>query len=643
MATLRLPALFTDHAVLQRRQPLPLWGWATPGERITATLAGQRHEIDADAQGAFRLTFSPLEAGGPHELVVRGTRSGEVTVRDLLVGEVWICSGQSNMDWQCVQGGFAPDEIAHEVPRMRLFKVPNNTSVQPLTEVKAAWTNAEPGYLASFSAVGFAFGRELLKHVDVPIGLIHTAWGGTLAEAWTSLPALDAEPITKPIVDRWRVQPKGSVSRDSAEGKALQAAWEKEAYHQDPGISAAASAWMAADLDESAWKAMDLPRTWESTGLDIDGAVWFRKAFEVPAAFAGKDLVLKLGAIDDFDTTWVNGVKVGGLGKETPNVHATHRIYPIPAAQVKAGRNVVAVRVFDHFGQGGIYTGPLRVETATGQLVADLAGDWAFRVELELAPKRSVPPSPFSDPQHYPAHLFNAMIAPLVPYAFQGAIWYQGESNAGRAEQYRTLLPTMISDWRAQWNRDFPFLIVQLNAWQNKQTAPGECAWAELRDAQSHVAATLPQTWRCVGIDTGEQQDIHPKNKPLIGWRLALLARRHVYGETDLLADSPVYAAHAVSGKTVKVRFANAQGLTALGGSPFPGFAIAGADRTWHWAVAVQEGDTVSLTSPQVPAPVAVRYGWSDFPEVRLVNAAGLPADCFRTDDWPQVTAGIRI
>ena len=389
---------------------------------------------------------------------------------------------------------------------------------------------------------------------------------------------------------------------------------------------------------------MDLPRTWESTGLDIDGAVWFRREFTVPEHVVGEDLLVRIGAIDDFDQTWCNGVAVGVTGKEVPDAHAQLRLYRFPAGIVRAGRNVIAVRVFDHFGAGGIYRGPLQVETTSGEIVERLEGEWRFRVELALEPKRTLPPSPFAiESQHYPAHLFNAMVAPLIPYAFQGLLWYQGESNAGRAEQYRRLLPLLIDDWRGRWGRDFPFLIVQLNAWQTRAAGAGDSAWAELREAQTQATRALPQVWRCVGIDTGEQQDIHPRNKPLIGYRLALLARRHVYGEKNLLADSPEYVGHEIRDGKVHIQLRHAQGLTALGGMPIPGFAIAGVDRCWQWATVELEGETIIVSHPAIASPAAVRYGWSDFPTVTMVNAAGLPLDAFRTDDWPLVTAGIRI
>lgn len=643
MTKLRLPALFSDHAVLQRHQALPVWGWADSGELLVVTLAGQRRETEAQSDGTWRVTFEPLSAGGPHTLEVHGANGHSRMVRDLLVGEVWLCSGQSNMDWPSSQSGFGTETLANGIPDLRLFMVPRIPQAAPQTDMESQWTTATPATLAPFSGVGVAFASELLAHVGCPVGLIHTAWGGTLAEAWTSVPALEANPFCRPITDHWRAAQTAAIRPDSAEGRALMAAWEANAFYQDPGISVEAAGWMAAELDDAAWPQMLLPCTWESTGLDIDGAVWFRHTVELPPTARGQDVVLRLGAIDDFDTTWFNGEKIGGIGKETPSPHVALRVYTIPARLIRAGRNVIAVRVFDQLGAGGIYSGPLRMETLAGLTLVRLEGHWRFKVELALEPKRSTPPQPFIEPHHCPGSLFNGMVAPLVPFALQGAIWYQGESNAGRAEQYRHLLTTMISDWRAQWGREFPFGIVQLNAWQPRQTSPGESAWAELREAQSQVAATLPHTWRCVGIDTGESDDIHPRNKTLIGYRLALLARHHVYSERSLMAESPTFAGYTIDGAVMRIRFSQALGLTAVGGNPLPGFAIAGADRKWKWARACIENETVVVSNPEVPAPVAVRYGWADFPTVALVNAAGLPADAFRTDDWPLVTAGVRI
>jgi sialate O-acetylesterase len=639
----RLASPFTDHAVLQRHQPLPVWGWAAPGERIVGTLAGQRREVDADDLGAFRVDFEPLPAGGPHLLTVSGRSSGSVTLHDLLVGEVWICSGQSNMEWPAHASGFSPADLAREIPRLRLYQVPKTTSCQPETTVAASWTPATPAHIALTTGLGLAFARELLSHQDVPVGIINTSWGGTPIEAWTSLPVLEAEPLAQLIVTRGRSLAGTRIDPASDAGKALLAAWERETFHQDPGISLEAAGWNADELDTSAWKLMDLPRTWESTGLNIDGAVWFRREFTLAAEHAGRDLRVRMGAIDDFDQTWCNGVAVGATGKEVPAAHEQLRLYTLPAAVVRPGRNVIAVRVFDHFGSGGIYRGPLAVETVEGQVVARLDGDWQYRVELALEPKASLSPSPFTEDQHLPAQLYHAMIAPLIPYAFRGVLWYQGESNAGRAEQYRRLLPLMISDWRERWGRDFPFAIVQLNAWQPRLELPGPSTWAELREAQTMAAAALPQVWRCVCLDTGDEQDIHPKNKQLIGYRLALLMRRHVYGEQFLRADSPQYASHEIHGGKFRIHLHHAQGLTALGGLPIPGFAIADANRAWHWATAELDGETIVVSLASVPKPTAVRYAWSDFPTVSLVNAAGLPLDAFRTDDWPLATAGIRI
>ncbi len=640
---LRLPALFSDHAIFQRRRPIPVWGWADPGMHVTVTFNGDVRVAKADAGGAWRTELEPQDAGGPFILTVRHANGEERVIQDVLIGEVWLCSGQSNMEWPCSISGFPAADLAKEVPNLRLFKVPLKTARKPQTDVGAAWTTATPDHLAQISGVGFAVARELLTHLNVPVGLIHTAWGGTYVEAWTSLAALEREPEAEGLVAGQRKRlTDPEVDPDSPKGKALLAEWEASAYHQDPGIAAAAATWMDPALPDGDWPTMRLPCTWESTGMDIDGAVWFRREVELSAADAAQVTDISLGCIDDFDQTWINGTRIGSTGPEVANAYGVARRYGVPAGVLRAGRNVVAIRVFDRFGAGGMYTGPFRFDDAAGKAVSEFGGDWRYRVELELPPKRSIPPSPFGEPQHEPGALFNAMIAPLIPYAVRGVLWYQGESNAGRAEQYRALLPAMITDWRAQWDQPLPVLVVQLNAWQTRSTQPGPSPWAELREAQTRTTHAVEGVWRCVGIDTGDEQDIHPRNKALIGYRLALLARRHVYEDRALMADSPEYASHTIEGEAMRIRLRHARGLYAIGGNPVRGFQIAGADRVWHWAEAVIDNEDVVVRCAAVPAPAAVRYGWSDYPTVNLYNAAGLPCDAFRTDDWPMATTGAR-
>jgi sialate O-acetylesterase len=390
---------------------------------------------------------------------------------------------------------------------------------------------------------------------------------------------------------------------------------------------------------------MKLPQPWEAAGLAIDGAVWFRKAVEVPPSWASRSLTLSLGPVDDFDTTYVDGIEVGHIGKETPGYWSVPRRYTVPGRLVKGGRVVIAVRAFDHYGNGG-FTGAAPEMTlvpadGTGAPIA-LAGAWEYKVEHALEPSHpdfaTQPRYPSPDNPNSPTVLYGAMIAPLVRCTIRGAIWYQGESNAGSAYQYRTLFPTMIRDWRRAWGEgDFPFDFVQLANFMPRKNEPGESEWAELREAQAMTLA-LPKTGMAVAIDIGEADDIHPRNKKDVGERLARWALADTYGQA-VVKSGPLYDSFAVEGSAIRVRLRHADGLSTYDGAPPKGFAIAGADRRWHWADARVEGTMVVVSSPEVKEPVAVRYAWADNPEATLRSGAGLPASPFRTDDWPGLTA----
>jgi len=418
--------------------------------------------------------------------------------------------------------------------------------------------------------------------------------------------------------------------------------------YQDPGNKGEALGYAATSFDAADWKMMKLPQTIEAAGLDIDGAVWFRKEVEVPASWAGKDLLLSLGPIDDFDVTYFNGARVGAMGSEIQNSYAVPRRYKVYGSVVRAGRNLIAVRVFDRGGSGG-FTGvqeQMSLAPAAGRKTdaVALAGDWRYKVELALEPKKpdwgTRPNPPGANNQNSPTVLFNAMIAPLTPYAIRGAIWYQGESNAGRAYQYRTLFPAMIRNWRAAWGEgNFPFYFVQLANWQPMKPQPGESEWAELREAQM-MTLREPHTGMAVIIDIGDTKDIHPRNKADVGHRLAVRALADTYSQ-KIEPSGPLYEAQSIEGNKIRIKFKHVDGgLTTAGAGPPEGFAIAGADHKFHWAEARIDGDNVVVWSNEVPQPVAVRYGWADNPDCNLYNKADLPASPFRTDDWPGVTIG---
>ncbi len=642
-AMLTLHPLFTDHGVLQRDTPIPVWGQATPTAAVTVSLAEHTVTVTADAQGHFLAQVPPLPAGGPHTLRV-SEATGTITIDDLLIGEVWIGSGQSNMEWSVAFGGFPAAEItADDEPHLRLFTVPKLVAAAPVAAPAGHWQRCDAAHRPAFSAVAYAFGRELQRRLGVPVGLIATSWGGTMAEAWTPIADLAAHPDLVPILTRWDALPKAEPN--TPEYQRLLAEWQAIAFHADPGNVGATQGWQQVETDLSAWQPMALPCYWEQHGLNIDGAVWFRRTVTIPASWQGHDLVLELGPIDDFDTTYVNGEEVGATGREVANAHQVPRRYVVPGRLITSPSVTIAVRVFDHFGNGGICGLPAHMRLCgpdAGNPVP-LAGDWLHRVELALPPKANLPAQPPSalDAKR-PGGLFNGMIAPLLPYAVRGVVWYQGESNADRGEQYVPLMQTLIAAWRREFGRDLAFHLVQLCAYMPRLADPGDSHWAELRAAQATIADTVPGCGIAITIDSGDTSDIHPRNKGLVGQRLARLALRSQYDCHDIVDEGPVATAWTVIAADMQVTFRVSGGLVAFGGGPVLGFALAGADRRWHNATGIIHGDTVVVSSPAVAEPVALRYAWASNPDATLSDVNGLPARPFRTDDWPLLSRGQR-
>ena len=641
-AEVRLPSIIGDNMVLQRGVKVRIWGKANVGERITVTFDRKSVNTVADAQGRWQVWLGPLKAGGPSELTIKG--DNVLTIKNVLVGEVWICSGQSNMEWALVNTVDGAEAVAQaNYPEIRLFTVEHNTATSALEDVQGRWVVTTPEDAGSFSAVGYFFGREIYQQVKVPIGLINTSWGGTPAEAWTALEALRSSPELKPILDRYESSLNAGPQTKQAYERAL-AEWEEKNLYLDSENKGEAQGYADPATSTVDWSKMDLPKQFETAGLLIDGVVWFRKVVDVPATWAGKDLVLNLTAIDDYDITYFNGKKIGSTGRETPNSYMVPRKYVVPGSLVRSGQNVIAVRVFDRAGEGGFGRGgEMSLRGAGGEEIS-LRGDWSYKVELALEPKRpdwgSRPEPVGASNQNSPGVLYNAMLAPLVPFSIRGAIWYQGESNAGRAYQYRTLFPTMIRNWRSVWGYDFPFYFVQLPNWRARQDQPGESDWAELREAQA-MTLREPRTGMAITIDVGDGDDLHPRNKLDVGRRLATLALANVYGK-EIIPSGPLFDRFKVEGNKVRISFKYGQGLKTSDGGPVKGFAIAGADRRFVWAEARIEGDTVVVSTPGIQKPVAVRYGWADNPLVNLYNKAGLPASPFRTDDWPGLTTSRR-
>jgi sialate O-acetylesterase len=637
----RLPAIISDNMILQQGTKVRIWGNANAGEHVAVTFDKKTSNTIADAQGRWQVLIGPLKAGGPFELTVKG--DNVVAVKNVLIGEVWLCSGQSNMEWPLINTTGGAETVAQaNNSEIRLFTVEKHTATSPLTDVEGHWLITTPDNAAHFSAVGYFFGRELYQHLKVPVGLINSSWGGTPAEAWTSREALLSSPELKPILDRYESSLNALPQTKATYAQAL-AQWEEKNLYIDSGNKGEALGYADPSTATTDWSQMELPKQIEAAGLLIDGAIWFRKVVEIPESWSGKDLVLNLPPIDDQDVTYFNGAKVGSIGRETPNSYLVPRKYTVPGSLVRSGRNVIAVRVFDSAGEGGFGGGAMSLgpaSAAESQVIA-LRGTWDYKVELALEPKHpdwgSRPEAVGVSNQNNPSVLYNAMIAPLVPFAIRGVIWYQGEANAGRAYQYRTLFPIMIRNWRSDWGHEFPFYFVQLANWRARSAQPDESDWAELREAQT-MTLREPQTGMAVTIDIGDENDIHPRNKLDVGRRLAAWALVGTYGQ-KVTPSGPLFDRYTIEGDKVRIRFKYAAGLKTTDGGPVKGFAIAGEDHRFVWADARIDGDTVVVSSPEVPKPVAVRYGWANNPIANLYNNAGLPASPFRTDDWPGVTA----
>jgi sialate O-acetylesterase len=644
-ATVRLPALVSSHMVLQRERPVPVWGWAAPGERVSVTFRGKTYAASApDAAGRWQATLPATPAGGPYVLTVKGQNT--IALTDVLVGDVWLASGQSNMQMpvQDPSGGYQPvQNAAQEIaaanwPNLRFFTATQTVAYRPQAEVAGTgWLVCSPATVAQLSAVAYFFGRDLYKQYKVPVGLLVSSWGGTPAEAWVSAEGLAAFPEFGPRVAEF-AQKTTSLNDDQQAYEAKQRDLLRNIRRYDKGYLLGGQTWAAPTFDARAWPTMPVPGAWErQPGLaTYDGVIWFRKEIDLPASLAGQPLTLALGEIDDADSTYFNGVQVGAT-----TGYNLARSYSVPAALVRPGRNVITVRVVDTAGGGGFTGKPDALMLRGAGQTLPLAGPWQYQVGLapEDQPKAPAP----GGGEHAPTALYNGMIAPLQPFAIKGVIWYQGESNADRAEQYRTLFPALIADWRQHWGQpELPFLWVQLASFMAARPEPGASTWAELREAQAE-ALRVPNTGLATAIDIGEVNDIHPHNKQEVGRRLALAARRVAYGDKAVVYSGPAYASMAVAGPAIRVKFNQlGSGLAVKDGAALQGFAVAGADQKFHWATARVVGSEVEVQSKDVPQPVAVRYDWADNPSGNLLNKEGLPALPFRTDTWPLTTAGYK-
>jgi sialate O-acetylesterase len=624
---LRLPPLFSDHMVVQRDVTLPVWGWGPPRARVTVKLDSRSASTTADSTGRWRLAFSPLSAGGPHTLTVSDADS-RIVVQDILAGDVWLASGQSNMEFRVDQGADAAREIAsaHD-SAIRHFKVPISWAERPVDSLAGGtWAPADSHHVGAFSAVAYFFARELRQSQRVPIGIVNSTWGGSAIETWMSARAQgmsEDEPAKVFAIEQRRVDSLAVAMRAKL----------GDVPAHDPGLVEGGAPWASPTLDESGWRPIHVPALWETQDYDgVNGIAWYRTNITLTADEAARGARLVLGAIDDDDITWVNGTEVGRT-----NGYNVPRSYDVPASTLRAGANVIAVRVADGGGGGGIGGSTIVPHLEIAGASRPLPMEWKFRVgELALN----------MDGQRInkvPAVTYNRMVYPLLPMPIKGVIWYQGESNADNAAEaraYRTQFATLIRSWRRELNggknADFPFLWVQLpNYGPVDSEPPAASPWALQRESMQ-AALALPNTGQAITIDVGEAGDIHPKNKQDVGRRLGLVGRRVAYRE-PVVSSGPTYRSHSIDGSRVTLTFDHIGGglMTSAADGSVSGFAVAGADRKFVWARARIEGDHVVVSSDRVRQPVSVRYAWANNPpEANLYSKAGLPAAPFRTDTW---------
>jgi len=624
----RVANIFTDNMVLQRNQEFTIWGWAPPNAPVTVKLQNQTATVSADRLGRWEAKFQPIDLGDPFSITIRSSQQ-TIVLKNALAGDVWICSGQSNMEWEVRQAGNPQQEIAQgNWPLIRHVRVDHVTSPSKLDDVSnSGWKVCSPETVANFSAVGYYFARELQREINVPIGLLHTSWGGTIIETWISPESLESHPDFASEIAKIKAVAENPRQQE-ARAKQLDQ-WNRDFRK---ALEDKSTEWKAPELDDSEWISIKAPGSWESQGYQhLDGIAWYRRKIVLPDSWKSKPASISLGKIDDIDITYINGSKIGSTSDWTKV-----RKYEIPANLLKAGENSIAIRVTDQAGGGGIIGDPndMQIEIA-GQPSISLSGNWKFK-KSELTRKLGErPEQPFRGPNH-PTLLSNAMVNPFLRIKAKGVIWYQGESNAGRAFQYRSLMPLLIQDWRKRFGQDFSFYWVQLANFTMPRETPGDSQWAELREAQT-MALSVPKTGQAVIIDIGEARDIHPKNKQDVGKRLALNALAKDYGKSVNFS-GPMFKSVQFSGNEATIQFDHAEGLHSQNG-PLKHFQIAGNDQKFVWADAKIEGNTVIVSSKSIKNPAAVRYAWADNPEgCNLYNAADLPACPFRTDSWKGVT-----
>jgi sialate O-acetylesterase len=637
----KLPKLVSDGMVIQRGVNVKIWGWAANDEKVSVHFLNSTYNTVADSKGDWSITLPKMEAGGPYEMDIKASNS--ITIHDIMVGDVWVCSGQSNMELPMSRVSWNyPGEIANsENKYIRQFYVPqtynfqhpqNDLSYRNMPAELIGWKIASPENTPFFSAVAYFFGKELYEKYKVPVGLINSSLGGSPIESWISANALKKFP--QYYNEAQMFKDSILIHKIEAADNARINAWNNELWKVDEGNKDPLHMWFDPSLNTSNWDSMKVPGYWaDETKLGlVNGVVWFRKNVIIPSSLAGKPAELILGRIVDADSAYVNGVFVGTISYQYPPSR-----FNIPAGLLKEGENSIVVRVISNAGKGGFVPDKLYAIVSDKDTV-NIAGQWKYRLGAVMPPLASQ-----TFIRWMPIGLYNAMIAPLLNYRIKGVIWYQGESNADRPKEYNSLMETLIQDWREKWNEgDFPFLFVQLPNFMEPKNEPSESNWALIREAQLKTLS-VPNTGMAVTYDIGEWNDIHPLDKKDVGYRLFLAAEKVAYGDNKVVYSGPIYKSMKIEGNKIILSFTNVgNGLVVKGNAdkiqmkyPLKYFSIAGADKKFVWANAKIDGDKVVVWSSKISNPVAVRYAWADDPEgANLYNKEGLPASPFRTDDW---------
>lgn len=627
-AQIAVSNIFADNMVLQRNTPIPVWGTAKANEKIEVKFNTQIKKTKADKNGKWIIRLNNETAGGPYNLTIKA--SNTIQIKNVLVGEVWICSGQSNMEmpvgkqkeWSV--SNFEEVTAAANYPMIRQIKIMNAISSLPETDFNSSgWEICAPSTVGEFTAVGYFFAKSIHEKLKIPIGLINASWGGTNIETWISREGFESSDEFKEMIAQMPKVNLDSISKLKVKG------FDKRIEALQGGKINAASAvnFKESTFDDSKWPELDTPELWESQSLgEFDGVVWLRKSIIVSANDGNKEAILELAQVDDEDITYLNGVKIGSM-----NRYDSKRKYAIPSGILKEGINVIAVRVVDNGGAGGIYGEAADLKLTIGYTIIPLNGKWKFQIESIKSA---------TNENSLPSLCYNAMINPLIPFAFQGVLWYQGESNAPRAYQYRKAFPLMINDWRQKWNKpNFPFYFVQLATYKTTGNSNEGCDWAELQEAQT-LTLKVPNTGMAVTTDIGNPWDIHPGNKQDVGKRLAALALNNTYN-IPMVCNGPMYKSMEISGNKIIVSFENiGTGLSTPNKYGYIyGFEIAGEDQIFHFAKGFIKDNKIILSSEEVANPIAVHFSWiGNAVESNLFNKEGFPAVPFRTDEWKTVT-----